>query len=285
MSRTRDSQKQRLYAAEQYVRIFHDIPIGDGSMPAVERVKLVEKFIKQVCKRKYIIRKYGKGAYGCTPPSVRLSYGNAYRFARAYGTHTIEMPRSGSWAYTQLVALHELAHIFESRQRRERAAHGWEFAAIFLDLVRNVMGRTAHDALKAAFKEHKVRYKPKGKRTLTPEQREAARARMEKARAVRAEKLARRAKLIDMHKREPMTMTHKVGPLTVDKHPERMTNEEIDEVYRRLDKYEQDRKRAAIPPVPQDPFGYDVNIDRIRQEMMFEFMKPVPAKIITGITS
>jgi putative metallohydrolase (TIGR04338 family) len=283
MPSKRDSQKQRVYTAEQYVRVFHDIPIGNESMTTKERCDLARKFVKQVCKRKYITRKYGTAGI-CAPPSVQLSPGNTRRWAHAYGGYLIELPKSGHWGFTQLVVLHELAHIFERRQYKYKyAGHDWTFAAIFLDLVRNVMGRTVHDALKASFKENKVRTKPKGKRNLSPEQREAARQRMAKARAVRAEKMARREKLVDMHTRERMTAIHKVGPLVVDKHPDHMTNEEIDEVYRRLDKYEQDRKRAAIPPVPVDPFSPEANINRWKQEMAYSFQLARPDfKIVSG---
>jgi len=50
---------------------------------------------------------------------------------------------------------------------------------VLLDLVRFVMGREAHDVLKASFKEHKVRFTaPRAKRQYTPEQLEILRARL-----------------------------------------------------------------------------------------------------------
>jgi hypothetical protein len=46
------------------------------------------------------------------------------------------------------------------------------------------MGREAHDALKVSFKAKKVRFtKPRERKPLTPEQREALAARLAEARA------------------------------------------------------------------------------------------------------
>lgn len=250
MAHKRDSQKQRVYDAEQVIRGLLDTPIGTHDMTAEERRALAQKFINKVCKRKYVVRKYGSSVIenGRTTgeriphiPSVRLGANNKRRTATAWGSHTIELPpsKAGRWAFCYSVLIHELAHNFERKQNGYKyAGHDWPFAAIYLDLVRNVMGREAYLALKRSFREHKVRTKPKGKRNLSPEQREAARQRMAKARAVREEKQALRAKL------------------------------------------------ANIPPVPADPYNYEAQRERVHQELMYEFIKPQPiAKIITVTTS
>ncbi len=91
------------------------------------------------------------------------------------------------WARQTRTILHELAHLIADRKyaRRNIAGHGWQFCAIYLDLVRFVMGLEAGDALKASFKTHKVRYREPTKRNMTPEQRQAAADRMAMARAAK----------------------------------------------------------------------------------------------------
>lgn len=78
-----------------------------------------------------------------------------------------------------MVVLHELAHIIHNRLgsswgRGERkaelsggASHGWQFAAIFLDLVHFIIGKEAADQLKAAYKAARVRFRAKRKSTRT----------------------------------------------------------------------------------------------------------------------
>jgi hypothetical protein len=92
------------------------------------------------------------------------------------------------------VVLHEMAH--EVRHyRRDRftpeAAHGWQYAATYLDLVMWFMGSEAHDKLKAAFKKHKVKFsKPRTGRLLSAEEKQVLRDRLAKA---RSDKLAQQA--------------------------------------------------------------------------------------------
>ena len=80
------------------------------------------------------------------------------------------------------------------------APHGPEFAATYLTLVRQQMGKAAYDALRAALREHRYGkigplVKPDPSRTVTPraqiEQRERAAARARSARE-KAEQQQRR---------------------------------------------------------------------------------------------
>jgi putative metallohydrolase (TIGR04338 family) len=167
----RDTQRSRLYKAET--------ALINIAKPLYE-VRDVEKYVKRVLARQSILRRYPR-----TNPNVRVKDGRGTRRALAYGSHTISLPL---WARNEAVVLHELAHTIAVRHyyREKIAGHGWQFAAILLDLVRAMMGKEAHDLLRASFKEHKVRYvAPRQKRELTPEQREELRARLA---AIRAEK-------------------------------------------------------------------------------------------------
>jgi len=70
------------------------------------------------------------------------------------------------------------------------AWHGWQFCDIYLRLVLYVMGREAHDALKASFKVARIKYRQPRTREWTPEQRQAAALRLWAAREERKRKSA-----------------------------------------------------------------------------------------------
>ncbi|AXQ69237.1 hypothetical protein HOU02_gp488 [Caulobacter phage CcrBL9] len=92
------------------------------------------------------------------------------------------MPR---WARCEHIVLHEVAHSLTIRRHGYHvASHGWQYAAIYLDLVRFGMGVEAHRMLKESFKAHKVRWTPKKTRTASPEVLE----RLAKARAAMAQR-------------------------------------------------------------------------------------------------
>jgi len=71
----------------------------------------------------------------------------------AYGVK-MTLPRS---MRTTWVILHELAH---GIQTRDSEAHGPEFCALYIYLVKYVMGPKAAGALCHSFKSHGVRYQP-----------------------------------------------------------------------------------------------------------------------------
>jgi hypothetical protein len=101
----------------------------------------------------------------------RLTATNRGRVGRAThgGTHITLPP----WTRYPLYILHEVAHTVSPHGV---PPHGWEYAAIYLRLVRHFLGCAAHDELRRAFKAHRVRYtRP---RRLSPEARAAAVARL-----------------------------------------------------------------------------------------------------------
>jgi putative metallohydrolase (TIGR04338 family) len=83
--------------------------------------------------------------------------------------YVIKLPK---WARTEWVILHEMAHWITDRATvpradgrglwirqydPEHAAHGKEFAAVYLELVRLQLGAEATKALKAAYKANRVK--------------------------------------------------------------------------------------------------------------------------------
>lgn len=174
----RDSQRQKLYNAE------HSTPTWKaGHAEPFTDLKDVERYVKRVIRSKF----WDQQVNGrCHVP--RIGDGRGRR--SAYGNSgEVVFPR---WARFPMVILHELAHtaICRTHHHSRVAAHGHEFAAMFLKLVSRFMGTQVHDELKASFKAHGVRFRPKRKRVMTEEQRQVLRARLANARTLAA---ARRA--------------------------------------------------------------------------------------------
>lgn len=162
----RDTQRKRVYDAENAA--FPDNPKeGQPTHPAV---KDVEVFVKKVWSSKRVQNAWpiATGSFTNLP---RVKDGRGCRKASAHGTWAISMPM---WSRREWVILHELAHIITTREnfwpKDKVASHGWEFCEIYLKLVLYIMGREAHDALKASFKKHNVKFKKPIKRApLSPE--------------------------------------------------------------------------------------------------------------------
>jgi len=92
------------------------------------------------------------------------------------------------WGLDGYIVCHEMAHVVALRiyGRENIAAHGWQWAEIYLILVLAGMGRAAHDELKASFKAAGIRFtKPRQGRVLTQDQRKALAERLEAARKMR----------------------------------------------------------------------------------------------------
>lgn len=174
-SRLRDSQRQKVYDAERILESYSQ---------RVETVPEIEAYLKYIWSLKRVRDAFPAGTnYG--PP--RVKDGRRCRRAKG-GASDITMPR---WARTQYIVVHEVSHSIQVRtygRRLDMAWHGWQFCDIYLRLVLYVMGREAHDALKASFKAARVKFRQPRKRELTPEQRQAAALRLWAAREERKRK-------------------------------------------------------------------------------------------------
>ncbi len=172
----RDSQRSKVYKAEKVL-----LPLA----APLREVKDVECFIKKQMARKAITRRYPSATR-----ATEVKDGRGRRHACAFGGYAISLP---IWARNEAIVIHEMAHIVTNRHYGERglASHGWQFCAVFLDLVRFIMGNEAHDALKVSFKANKVRFtKPRTRKPLSPERRAALAERLAAARAARIEGVA-----------------------------------------------------------------------------------------------
>lgn len=165
----RDSQRSKLYKAERKALepLKTELPtVGD-----------VERYIHKQVKRVALQTRYG-GALDLERWPLKITDGRGTRKALAHGSRKISLP--AGWARCDWVALHEFAHIVHNRlgvvplygtrtkELEGGASHGWQFAAIYIDLVHFCMGAEAADALKAEFKAARVRWRPKQKRTASP---------------------------------------------------------------------------------------------------------------------
>lgn len=213
MARARDTQKEKLYRAERCIHPDSaDNTIGSGS------VAEVTGFLAKVLQSAVVRRNYPTA-----PTTFTVKDGRGRRRAGATKRY-ITLP--AGWGRKKLVVLHELAHVINGleaereridrmnraaveatasgtnywrpdfqKRRKEietcnpRASHGWQFAAILLNLVRWFLGKDFERELKAAFRKNHVRFAPK--KQLTEAQRVAA---AERLRAIRMRALPVAAK-------------------------------------------------------------------------------------------
>lgn len=166
--RPRDTQKAKCYRAE-------DEALAKLATPLPTTAEIL-RYLKKQSTRATLVRRYGV-CVDLDHYPLAVSDGRGTRRAKAIGTNRISMP---TWARNDWIALHEFAHIVHQRitrfgyvghplyggELRGGAWHGWEFAAIYVELVHFCMGKEAGDALKASFKKHHVRFRPKRTRTL-----------------------------------------------------------------------------------------------------------------------
>ena len=164
--RPRDSQRSRVYAAQQAAGHW------DGS----------DRFASFGEARRYVERifasAYVREHYPHASAPMEIVYNGHRAGAVAVGSWRIEFGKHG---LTKRTALHEAAHVIAGA----RARHGRDWARVFLDLMRHFMGPEAAAKLREQFVERNVKHR--AKRTISPEQREVLRERGRKLAALRAE--------------------------------------------------------------------------------------------------
>lgn len=153
----RDTQKSRLYAADDVLRKY--------AKPMPE-IRDMEAFVKRVMTSKRVQASYPTAfAMFRHMPVVKDGRGRTSAGGWSGG---ITMPL---WSRKTDVVIHELAHCIAARNwgSGRIAGHGWQFCSVYLRLVLLFIGREAHDELKASFKQHRVRYTaPRKRKPLDP---------------------------------------------------------------------------------------------------------------------
>lgn len=171
----RDSQRSKLYRAENILTQ----PRYDCTDMSVSAM---EKYVLEVRTNPYLRRRYENEL----ARSIYVGDGRA-RVKAAGDERGIYMPR---WSREPYIVLHELSHCIQWRRYGawRTAGHGWQFCAIYLDLVRFMMGRDAYEALKLSFRANRVRWTPKKRVVMSEEAKEKLRARMAYARSCKEKK-------------------------------------------------------------------------------------------------
>ncbi|WKG03750.1 TIGR04338 family metallohydrolase [Mycolicibacterium sp. HK-90] len=136
----RDSQRARVYAAEQFVRTMFDRAAQHSSraidffgtsltLPPEAKfgsVESVQRYVDDVVAR-----------VGAAPVAVRPRRGvTAAHYELIDGQAVIAVPERHTWALRELVVLHELAHHVSCAD----PPHGSDFVAAFCELCATVMG-------------------------------------------------------------------------------------------------------------------------------------------------
>jgi putative metallohydrolase (TIGR04338 family) len=169
--REKDMQRKKVYASDDATKPFDTADVSS--------VADIERYVKRVWASKRMQEACPK--MGMHPPQVLDGRGRR----RAGGSsQMITMPK---WSRREGIVLHELAHTITHRQWGYKVAgHGWQYCEIYLKLVLYMMGRPAHDALKAAFKTNRVRFTaPRAKKPMDPAKKAELVARLDAARRAR----------------------------------------------------------------------------------------------------
>lgn len=156
----RDSQRSKVYGAEEFARTLFDRAAEHGSgvidffgtsltLPPEARfgsVADVQRYVDQVL---------AMPSVQASALTVRPRRGaKAAHYENRDGTGVIAVPEQTTrWALRELVVLHEVAHHLSPVD----PAHGPQFAATFVELAGTVMGPEAGHVLRVLYDKHGVR--------------------------------------------------------------------------------------------------------------------------------
>lgn len=170
MKSPRDSQRSKVYDAERAA-----FPSTyDGTLPRLT-IDECQRFVDGVCSSPTIREQYG---YTRAAPTIVAGHGNRDRGCYKQRENEIHLPE---WTRVHWYVLHELAHALVP-PTSERPAHGREWAACYVELLRIYTGRYAVERLTREFKARRVTWKPKRAYTISDAERERRR---ERARSLR----------------------------------------------------------------------------------------------------
>lgn len=164
----RDSQRSRVYAAEQFVRTLFDRAAGHGSraidffgesitLPPEARfgsVASVQRYVDAVVALPVVADRWpGSGRIAVRPRRAST----AAHYEIRDGTAVIAVPEAGAadWAMRELVVLHEVAHHLNAGSGG--GAHGPNFVATFCELAALVMGPECGHVLRVVYAKEGVR--------------------------------------------------------------------------------------------------------------------------------
>lgn len=159
----RDSQRQKLYDSERDAfrwKCYELDPRFD-----VGSIEGAQKVVDAVWASATLLADYTPQWLGA--PTVKAGHGKRQRGCYRVERNEIHLPRACGLKW---YVLHECAHALVPSE--DVPAHGREFAACYLDLIRVFMGRGWSEALTTQFKAHGVKFKPKRAYTISDVERE-----------------------------------------------------------------------------------------------------------------
>ena len=165
-SASRDSQRAKVYAAEEFVRTLFDRAAEHGSrsveffgaqltLPPEARfgsVPAVQRYVNDVLALPSVRRQWPK----VPPLTVRSRRAaTAAHYENQDGTGVIAVPDldAADWAMRELVVLHEIAHHLSDAQ----PAHGSQYVATLCTLAELVMGPELGHVLRVVYAKEGVR--------------------------------------------------------------------------------------------------------------------------------
>jgi putative metallohydrolase (TIGR04338 family) len=166
VSRARDSQRSKVYAAEEFVRTLFDRAAEHGSgavdffgthltLPPEARfgsVASAQRYVDDVLAMPSVRQQWP----GAAPLKVRSRRAaTAAHYESVDGTGIIAVPDrdTADWALRELVVLHEVAH----HLCQAEPAHGPEFVATICALAELVMGPELGHVLRVVYAKEGVR--------------------------------------------------------------------------------------------------------------------------------
>lgn len=169
-SRPRDSQRSKLYNAEDKVRRMHDMCASENKMTLEEIKEWLENDVLNSRWWHSRIEPYTPETFN---GKVKLGRGRKRAISKynTYkGTTRLNLPE---WSRNKIVVMHELAH---SCLPRHVQSHGWLFAHLFLDLLKRFVGKEIWRDMRDAFDEYGVKWRRP--RRISEERREILAERM-----------------------------------------------------------------------------------------------------------
>ena len=145
----RDSQKQKVYAAEAYLR--KRALTGER----FENLKIIDRWVnKQVLKSAWFLRHFPDG-----PKYLLVLPGKQRNSHWAYGD--AEKLRLPPWAWTPLTVLHEISHGVSRLKYGQPFGykHNWCFTKTFLALIKHFMGKEIATLLRKQYVSRKVKHR------------------------------------------------------------------------------------------------------------------------------
>jgi len=180
----RDAQKFRAYRADYQ---FHEMLKPLGCNRQFDSLGDIQSYVYGVHRWVRTNRKRVRGLMNRRIPEdapeiiARPRGDTSTAFDLAWKIEIASREKVRSFHWTERMILHELAHLYVGCDQQ----HGPVWAAAYLQLVRQWLGKAAADLLVGRWKRHRVRYnmpRPSRRKKLSPTERAAFVERMKRAR-------------------------------------------------------------------------------------------------------